>query len=89
LRFAARTEVGDRVEKRQVFDLPERPLVVTQHQASIYRCPHCRGETKAAFPEDGAQILARLRSVSQPRENRGAIFFKPPSPSQIMIALTA
>ncbi len=39
------------VEKRQVFDLPERPLVVTEHQASIYRCAHCRGETKAAFPE--------------------------------------
>jgi transposase len=34
-----------------VFDLPERPLVVTQHQASIYLCAHCRGETKAAFPE--------------------------------------
>jgi hypothetical protein len=39
------------VEKRQVFDLPERPLVVTENQASIYRCAHCRGETKAAFPE--------------------------------------
>lgn len=38
------------VEKRQVFDLPERPLVVTEHQASIYCCPHCRGETKATFP---------------------------------------
>ena len=34
------------VEKRQVFDLPERPLVVTENQASIYRCAHCRGETK-------------------------------------------
>src|SRR5882762_1081019 len=43
-----RSAIG--VEKRQVFDLPERPLVVTQHQASIYRCAHCRGETKAAFP---------------------------------------
>ena len=39
------------IEKRQVFDLPERPLVVTEHQATIYRCPHCRGVTKAAFPE--------------------------------------
>ncbi len=39
------------IEKRQVFDLPERPLLVTEHQASIYRCAHCRGVTKAAFPE--------------------------------------
>ena len=39
------------IEKRQVFDLPERPLVVTEHQAAIYRCERCRGVTKAAFPE--------------------------------------
>jgi len=39
------------IEKRQVFDLPERLLVVTEHQASIYRCENCRGETKAAFPD--------------------------------------
>ena len=39
------------IEKRQVFDLAERPLMVTEHQASIYRCEHCRGETKAAFPD--------------------------------------
>jgi transposase len=38
------------IERRQVFDLPERPLVITEHQASIYRCAHCRGETKAVFP---------------------------------------
>jgi transposase len=38
-------------EKRQVFDLPERPLLVTEHQASIYRCENCRGEIKAAFPD--------------------------------------
>ena len=39
------------IEKRQVFDLPERLLAVTEHQASIYRCDHCRVETKAAFPD--------------------------------------
>jgi len=39
------------IEKRQVFDIPERPLVVTEHQAAIYRCTHCQGVTKAAFPE--------------------------------------
>jgi transposase len=39
------------VEARQVFDLIERPLIVTEHRASIYRCSRCRAVTKAAFPE--------------------------------------
>jgi len=55
------------VEKRQVFDLPERPLVVTEHQASIYRCAHCRGETKAAFPEgvvSPTQYGERIRAAA-------------------------
>src|ERR1700679_4074817 len=39
------------VEKSQVFDLPERPLVVTEQRASVHRCAHCRRVTKAAFPE--------------------------------------
>ena len=39
------------IEKRQVFDLAERPLMVTEHRATIYRCARCRGETKAAFPD--------------------------------------
>jgi transposase len=40
------------VEKRQVFDLPEPRLEVTEHQVSIYRCQHCLGQTKAMFPEE-------------------------------------
>jgi transposase len=40
------------VEKRQVFDLPEPRLEVTEHQASIYTCRSCRNTTRAAFPED-------------------------------------
>ena len=39
------------VEKRQVFDLPERLLLVTEHRASVHRCAQCRWVTKARFPE--------------------------------------
>ncbi|MGH6840351.1 MAG: IS66 family transposase [Methylocella sp.] len=55
------------VEKRQVFDLPERLLVVTEHQASIYRCENCRGETKAAFPDgvvSATQYGERVRAAA-------------------------
>lgn len=38
------------VEKRQVFDLPEICLQVTEHQAEIKVCPDCRKQTKATFP---------------------------------------
>jgi transposase len=47
--LGAKPAIG--VEKRQVFDLPERPLIVTEHQASQYRREQCRGVTRAAFPE--------------------------------------
>jgi transposase len=55
------------VETRQVFDLIERPLVVTEHQASIYRCGRCRGVTKAAFPEGvvgPAQYGERIKAAA-------------------------
>jgi transposase len=38
------------VEKRQVFDMPEPRLIVTEHQARIYSCTTCHDETRAAFP---------------------------------------
>jgi transposase len=39
------------VEKRQVFDIPEPRLEVTEHQAAIYCCARCQGVTRAAFPK--------------------------------------
>src|SRR5271157_3485835 len=55
------------IEKRQVFDLAERPLMVTEHQASIYRCENCRGVTKAAFPDGvvtAAQYGERVKAAA-------------------------
>ena len=40
------------VAKRQVFDLPEPRLEVTEHHAPIHTCACCRGVTKAAFPPE-------------------------------------
>jgi transposase len=47
--LSARMVTG--VEKRQVFDMPEPRLEVTEHQAEVYTCACCHGTTKAAFPE--------------------------------------
>jgi transposase len=55
------------VEKRQVFDLPERLIEVTEHQASIYCCAACGFETKAAFPAGvaaAAQYGERIRAAA-------------------------
>jgi transposase len=55
------------VMKRQVFDIAEPCLKVTEPQASIYTCGYCNGMTKAAFPEDlisAAQYGPRVRAVA-------------------------
>ena len=39
-------------EKRQVFELPWKPLEVTEHQAEIKRCPVSGRLVTAAFPEE-------------------------------------
>ncbi|HZZ25580.1 MAG TPA: IS66 family transposase, partial [Roseiarcus sp.] len=54
-------------EKRQVFDVPEARLKVTEHRAMIYCCAHCRGQTTASFPEGvtaPAQYGPRVRAAA-------------------------
>lgn len=37
---------------RQVHDLPEIRLLVTEYQAEVKTCPHCQSQEQAKFPED-------------------------------------
>lgn len=56
-----------REERRQVFDLPQPRLEVTEHRASVYCCLHCNGVTKAAFPDTVAahvQYGSRVRATA-------------------------
>jgi transposase len=55
------------MEKRQVFDVPDRLIEVTEHQASVYRCAACGFETRAAFPAGvaaAAQYGERVRAAA-------------------------
>ena len=54
-------------ERRQVFDLPQPRLDVTEHRASVYCCCHCSGVTKAAFPDTvtaHVQYGSRVRATA-------------------------
>ncbi len=59
--------MATRVETRQVFEMPEPRLEVTEHRASIYTCACCRGVTRAAFPADvtaHVQYGPRIRAAA-------------------------
>ncbi len=59
-------QAPDRVERRQVFDLPEPKLEVTEHQGEVKTCS-CGCVNRAAFPSDVSshvQYGERIKSVS-------------------------
>ena len=66
-RAAPTAAMVTRVEKRQVFEMPQPRLEVTEHQVPIYICVCCRSETRAAFPAEVSahvQYGPRIRAVA-------------------------
>jgi transposase len=60
------TQAPDRVERRQIFDLPEPKLEVIEHQGEVKSCP-CGCVNRAAFPPEAAapvQYGPRIKSVA-------------------------
>jgi hypothetical protein len=47
----------ERIEKRQVFDLPQIQMEVTEPQAPVKRCAGCGKETRAEFPKEVNQAV--------------------------------
>jgi transposase len=45
-----RAVAPERVERRQVVDVPEPHVLVTEYQGEWKGCPHCQGYTSTAFP---------------------------------------
>jgi transposase len=59
------SKIGE--EKRQVFDLPEKPLMVSEHRGAIHGCAACGQRTRAAFPQgvvSPAQYGERLKAAA-------------------------
>lgn len=52
-----RRQKVERVEKRQVFDLPKIQMEVTEHQVQVKRCSCCGKETRAEFPKEVKQAV--------------------------------
>lgn len=62
----------ERIEKRQVFDLPKVHMEVTEYQAQVKRCSCCGKETRAEFPKEvnqavqyGAEAKSQMTYLNQ------------------------
>jgi transposase len=56
-----------KIIKRQVFDIPEPRIIVTEHRVALKECPECSALVRGSFPESvtaPVQYGARIRAVA-------------------------
>ena len=70
LRDALTLSMAIGMERRQAFDLPERPIEVVEHQGLVYAFAACGGRTRAAFPEGGTSPFPSSRALDNPARLR-------------------
>ena len=54
------------VRKRQVFEIPEPKIEVTEHRVEVKECPHCQATIQGQFPESvtaPVQYGSRLKTI--------------------------
>lgn len=65
--FSLNEVSGQCVEKRQVFEIPEPKIEVTEHQSEEKICPCCRTRNRGEFPEEvrgSVQYGARVQGLA-------------------------
>jgi len=65
-RRSLKDQIPDRIERRQVFDIPEPKLQVAEHQAEVKTCA-CGHINRAAFPESAnapVQYGPRVKAIA-------------------------
>jgi transposase len=59
--------IAEKIIKRQVFDIPDPRIIVTEHRVKVKECPGCKAHIQGSFPESvkaPVQYGSRIRAVA-------------------------